>query len=149
VEGFPRPPQTQRYVLYNGKIQTIYFLCEQVNRSCVEEVFQQVQEIYPNVAILGKTGGEWAGLMPFSVDGKPLVGSLKGVSERFDGLWIAGGFGGEGMMLGPGVAKQLAVCIRTEIDSTLCTTREKSKASELLVDMNPCRTNGVRRTTEV
>ena len=62
--------------------------------------------------------------------------------------WV-GGFGGEGMMLGPGVAKQLAVCIRTEIDSTLCTTREKSKASELLVDMNPCRTNGVRRTTEV
>jgi hypothetical protein len=46
--------------------------------------------------------------MPFSLDGRPLVGGLQPVGAQFKGLWIAGGFGPEGMMQAPGSMHFLA-----------------------------------------
>ena len=50
--------------------------------------------------------GEWAGLMPFSADGRPLVGSLKHLGLA--SCWLAVGFGPAGVMEGPYAAKLLA-----------------------------------------
>eukprot|EP00941_MAST-03F_sp_MAST-3F-sp1_P001088 g1088.t1 len=50
--------------------------------------------------------GAWAGMMPFSKDGKPLVGELDKVG--LPGIYILGGFGPNGIMQGPGCASILA-----------------------------------------
>ena len=50
--------------------------------------------------------GEWAGLMPFSRDGRPIVGSL--ASLGLPNCWLACGFGPAGIMEGPYAAKLLA-----------------------------------------
>jgi len=49
--------------------------------------------------------GAWAGVMPFSADGQPIVGSLGAEGK---GLWVAGGFGPHGIMEGPMAGKWLA-----------------------------------------
>lgn len=50
--------------------------------------------------------GTWAGLMPFPMDGYPIVGELQ--SFGFPNLWLATGFGGNGIMLGPMFARFVA-----------------------------------------
>lgn len=59
--------------------------------------------------------GEWAGIMPFSADGKPIVGPL----GDLPGLWIAGGFGPHGIMEGPMAAKWLAYRIVGVTDASV------------------------------
>jgi glycine oxidase len=46
----------------------------------------------------------WAGLMPFSLDGKPLIGRLPGRGD----LWIVGGLASSGFGRGPMAGKLLA-----------------------------------------
>ena len=50
--------------------------------------------------------GAWAGLMPFSADGKPIVGELAPLG--LPNLWMACGFGPSGVMEGPMAASLLA-----------------------------------------
>jgi glycine/D-amino acid oxidase-like deaminating enzyme len=51
----------------------------------------------------------WAGLMPFSLDGKPLIGRLPGR----DGVWIVGGLASSGFGRGPMAGKLLADALHT------------------------------------
>eukprot|EP01083_Nonionella_stella_P131234 398551_1 len=48
----------------------------------------------------------WCGIMPFSMDGKPLVGELDSIG--LNGVWMLCGFGPNGIMEGPGAAKYVA-----------------------------------------
>ena len=51
----------------------------------------------------------WAGLMPFSLDGKPLIGRVPGRS----GLWIVSGLASSGFGRGPMAGKLLADALHT------------------------------------
>jgi glycine/D-amino acid oxidase-like deaminating enzyme len=51
----------------------------------------------------------WAGLMPFSLDGQPLIGRLPGR----DGLYIVGGLASSGFGRGPAAGRLLAELIDT------------------------------------
>jgi len=79
----------------------------------VQGVMEHVSEFFPR-AVLDKKdvevagAGAWLGVMPFSLDMRPLVGSLRPLGEQFRGLWLAGGFGPEGMMQAPGATRFLA-----------------------------------------
>jgi sarcosine oxidase, subunit beta len=53
----------------------------------------------------------WAGLMPFSLDGKPLIGRLPGR----DGLWIVSGLASSGFGRGPMAGKLLADYLHTGV----------------------------------
>jgi glycine/D-amino acid oxidase-like deaminating enzyme len=68
------------------------------NRALVAE------EIFP-LAGQRALAGAWSGRMPFSVDGRPIVGELDSVG--MPGLWVAIGFGPSGIMKGPGSAEIL------------------------------------------
>ena len=50
-----------------------------------------------------KVSGYWCGIMPFSMDGRPMIGELNGIG--LDGIWMLCGFGPHGMMEAPGAAK--------------------------------------------
>ena len=54
----------------------------------------------------GGATGAWAGLMPFSEDGKALVGECDALG--FEQLWLACGFGPKGIMEGPMAGRLLA-----------------------------------------
>jgi glycine/D-amino acid oxidase-like deaminating enzyme len=54
-----------------------------------------------------EAAGSWAGLMPFSADGRPIVGPLHR-DLGLDTCWLAVGFGPAGIMEGPYAAKLLA-----------------------------------------
>jgi glycine/D-amino acid oxidase-like deaminating enzyme len=56
--------------------------------------------------------GSWAGLMPFALDGKLLVGEMGPLG--LPGLWLATGFGPNGIMHGPCVAEMVASAITGE-----------------------------------
>ena len=58
-------------------------------------------------------GGEWAGLMPFAHDGKPIVGELSRLG--LDGLWLCCGFGPAGIMEGPKAAQVLAELVVEDV----------------------------------
>jgi glycine/D-amino acid oxidase-like deaminating enzyme len=51
----------------------------------------------------------WAGLMPFSLDGKPLIGRLPARA----GLWIVSGLASSGFGRGPMAGKLLADALDT------------------------------------
>ena len=51
----------------------------------------------------------WAGLMPFSLDGKPLIGKI----PQFENLYIVGGLASSGFGHGPMAGKLLADYIDT------------------------------------
>jgi glycine/D-amino acid oxidase-like deaminating enzyme len=57
----------------------------------------------------------WAGLMPFSLDGKPLIGRI---AARND-LWIVGGLASGGFGAGPMAGKLLADALRGQPASVL------------------------------
>lgn len=59
--------------------------------------------------------GSWAGLMPFSADGRPIVGECD--SLGLSNLWLACGFGPSGIMEGPAAAKMLATRVAARIDA--------------------------------
>eukprot|EP00466_Bigelowiella_natans_P005361 jgi/Bigna1/75680/fgenesh1_pg.36_\ len=69
---------------------------------------RHVAEFAPEIASI-PTEGEWAGIMPFSIDGNPLIGELSRIS--LPGLWITMGFGPHGIMEGPGAAAAVAEAI--------------------------------------
>jgi sarcosine oxidase subunit beta len=65
-------------------------------------------EVLPFLAGLGVTR-TWAGLMPFPLDGKPLIGRVPGR----DDLWIVSGLASSGFGRGPMAGKLLADYLRT------------------------------------
>lgn len=77
----------------------------------------------------------WRGLYPMTPDGVPIVDRLDGD----DGSYVAAGFCGQGLMLGPGIALNLASLITTgkplisqEIFSSFGLGRDYSRRSEAL-----------------
>jgi glycine/D-amino acid oxidase-like deaminating enzyme len=62
----------------------------QIDLSHVEAVYDHVKEIFPHISLAGRSGGQWTGAMPFSGDGRPFVGSLRLLGNKFSGLWISG-----------------------------------------------------------
>ena len=70
-----------------------------IDQKLLSELLQA--KVFPVLPVLREhfdvveESGAWAGLMPFSDDGKPIIGEVS------DKLWVATGYGGEGMMIGP------------------------------------------------
>ena len=60
-------------------------------------------EILPFLATM-PPARTWAGVMPFTLDGKPLIGRIPGR----DGLWIVTGLASSGFGRGPMAGKLLA-----------------------------------------
>ena len=77
----------------------------EINHDAIAGNRRMVGEFLPQVVALPQEG-PWAGVMPFSVDGDPLLGELHTVG--LPGLWLAAGFGPHGIMEGPGAAMVLA-----------------------------------------
>ena len=82
-------------------------------------VREHVLELLPKFRDFGPAraveagGGEWAGLMPFAHDGKPIVGELSRLG--LDGLWLCCGFGPAGIMEGPKAAQVLAELVVEDV----------------------------------
>lgn len=74
--------------------------------------------------------GEWAGLMPFSRDGRPIVGSL--ASLGLPNCWLACGFGPVGIMEGPHAAKLLAGRVAAQVGG--CGGEMKNETNETKED---------------
>ena len=75
--------------------------------------------------------GEWAGIMPFSRDGRPIVGSL--APFGLPNCWLACGFGPSGIMEGPAAAELLAARVAGKSDG-------EAHADRLVIEsLDPCR----------
>ncbi len=92
----------------------------------VEVNFRHVAEILPEVECL-PINRTWAGLMPFSLDGKPIIGSI----PLLDNLYIVSGLASSGFGRGPMAGKLIADFVHTghrppvlaESDPARCVTR--------------------------
>lgn len=80
----------------------------------------------------GPLQGSWAGIMPFSMDGQPLVGELSDIG--YPGLWLAAGFGPHGIMEGPYAAKLIADAV----------TNHAKLPKVVAQKFDPCRSTGIR-----
>ena len=99
----------------------------------LERNIEYVREFFPNVGNYS-LAGTWAGIMGFSVDGKPLIGELDELG--YPGLWLAAGFGPHGIMEGPGAARALADMICRDSDQEI---------NNMMKSFRPCRHDGVKR----
>lgn len=79
-----------------------------VDQAGIEVNFGHVAELLPMLTGLS-IARTWAGLMPFSLDGKPLVGRI----PQFDNLYICSGLASSGFGRGPMAGKLLAEYIHT------------------------------------
>ncbi len=104
-----------------------------VDEKDLERNIEYVREFFPNVGNYS-LAGTWAGIMGFSVDGKPLVGELNELG--YPGLWLAAGFGPHGIMEGPGAARALADMICRDSDQEM---------TNMMKYFRPCRHDGVKR----
>ena len=73
----------------------------EVNRGQATEVFPMLSRLAINRT--------WAGIMPFSMDGKPIIGKI----PQFENLFIATGLASSGFGRGPMSGKLLADYIHT------------------------------------
>ena len=69
----------------------------------VGEIARRAAALVPALGDLGVTGA-WSGVRPTSPDGLPLIGWVPGI----EGLFVAGGHGGQGVTLGAGSARLAA-----------------------------------------
>ena len=104
-----------------------------VDPAGVEVNFRHVAEILPFVECL-TINRTWAGLMPFSPDGKPVIGRI----PHLDNLYIVSGLASSGFGRGPMAGKLIADFVHTghrppvlaESDPARCVTRiEKTSES--------------------
>ena len=71
------------------------------NKAHAEEVLPQLKEM--------PIGERWAGIMPFSADGKPIVGQLDEDEDNDQpSLYVCTGMGGSGFCRGPAAGLLLA-----------------------------------------
>jgi sarcosine oxidase subunit beta len=77
----------------------------------------------------------WRGLYPMTPDGVPIVDKVKGA----EGFFVAVGFCGQGLMLGPGIAKNIVSLMTTgqpllpeDIFKSYSLTRDFTRSSEAL-----------------
>jgi sarcosine oxidase, subunit beta len=66
----------------------------------------------------------WAGLMPFSLDGRPLIGRVPGRP----GLWIVGGLASSGFGRGPMAGKLLADALHTGVPAPVLSEADPARA---------------------
>ena len=116
----------------------------------VESNQAHVAEFFPAARAL-ESAGAWCGVMPFSQDGPPLVGSLAPLGGGLlAGLWLAAGFGPHGIMEGPGAMKFLAEDI---VDSLrgYCALKDSEagrQRAEVLAAYDPCRGAGAKAAAQ-
>ena len=79
-----------------------------VDTEGIEVNRDQTSEVLPVVSKL-PIARTWAGLMPFSLDGRPLIGKI----PQFEGLYVVGGLASSGFGRGPMAGKLLADYIDT------------------------------------
>ena len=91
---------------------------------------EHVGEFLNEAIMSAPLAGSWAGIMPFSVDGQPLVGELDPLG--LPGLWLASGFGPHGIMEGPFAGKLLADAV----------TGVAPLPEAVAAKFNPCREGG-------
>jgi gamma-glutamylputrescine oxidase len=82
---------------------------DEVVRECIQRRLESfLGETFPDFPAF-EVDRRWAGIMDCTPDGKPIVGRLKGRTNR----WVVVGFNGHGMPAGLGVGKALAAAIDT------------------------------------
>lgn len=77
------------------------------------EIARRAASVVPALASV-PLAGVWSGVRPMSRDGLPLIGWLDGA----DGFFVAGGHGGQGVMLGGGTGRLAAQMILRETPFT-------------------------------
>ena len=79
-----------------------------VDADGVEVNFRHAREVLPLLGqlVISRT---WAGLMPFSLDGRPVIGSI----PQMENLYIAGGLASSGFGRGPMAGKLIADFVHT------------------------------------
>jgi sarcosine oxidase subunit beta len=82
-------------------------------RAVVAEIARRAVALVPALRELTVTGA-WSGVRPTSPDGLPIIGWVPGV----DGLFVAGGHGGAGVVLGGGSARLAAQILMDEVPFT-------------------------------
>jgi sarcosine oxidase subunit beta len=70
----------------------------------------------------------WAGLMPFSLDGRPLIGKI----PQFDNLYIVSGLCSSGFGRGPMAGKLLAECLNSGARPSVLDEADPARCVELL-----------------
>jgi sarcosine oxidase, subunit beta len=79
---------------------------EQVNPPVIGGIADCLASIFPKLASL-RVVRTWAGLMGFTADGLPLIGTYR----ESEGLFVAAGFNGAGFSYGPATGKAMAQLI--------------------------------------
>ena len=89
-------------LLFGGDRQLVGY-DKTVDAGGIEVNFGHVRELLPMLGQLS-IARTWAGLMPFSTDGKPVIGSI----PQIDGLYIVSGLASSGFGRGPMAGKLVA-----------------------------------------
>ena len=95
-------------------------------------VSDNILPIVANIPIESK----WAGIMPFSKDGNPIIGELNNIG--LNNCWLLCGFGPHGMMEGPGASKWISNKILHSLGIT-----DMNTDSYNTTDIDPLRRDGV------
>ena len=94
-------------VIFGGDRQMVGY-DRTVDAAGIEVNFGHTTEILPMLGRLS-IGRTWAGLMPFSLDGRPVIGKI----PQFDNLYIVSGLASSGFGRGPMAGKLIADYIHT------------------------------------
>ena len=102
------------YTDENGKLNIMFGFNRQValnendydiEEKEVKKFFNKIKGIFPLIKN-DKPDNYWSGLMPFSIYNTPIVGNFECFNHK--NLWIANGFGADGIALGPMTTKLLS-----------------------------------------
>tara|TARA_B100000524_G_scaffold269206_1_gene147994 strand:- start:7936 stop:9285 length:1350 start_codon:yes stop_codon:yes gene_type:complete len=100
-----------------------------IDEKQVKECFNKIKNIFPSIE--NKTvDNYWCGLMPFSINDKPIVGNFSCFGHP--NVWIANGLGAHGIAIGPMTTKILS-------DMILGISNNNEKCLSEIFNVNSCR----------
>jgi sarcosine oxidase subunit beta len=122
VDIRPAPGSTNYYFYQHATGQIIFCITPSPNiwgceccetSSFLPMIARRLVEVMPCLANL-RVRRTWRGLYPMTPDGFPLIGW----SQEVDGLLVAAGMCGQGLMLGPGVGELLARMVMDDLSES-------------------------------
>lgn len=112
-------------IIFGGDRENIGFT-DKLDFNGIESNKNHVSELFPFISRI-EIDRAWSGFMPFSIDGKPIIGKI----PRYKNLYIVSGLASSGFGRGPMAGKYISEIVLTDHSPNILKDAEPSRFDQL------------------
>ena len=112
-------------IIFGGDRENVGFT-DKLDFNGIESNKNHVSELFPFISRI-EIDRAWSGFMPFSIDGKPIIGKI----PRYKNLYIVSGLASSGFGRGPMAGKYISEIVLTDHSPSILKDAEPSRFDQL------------------